>query len=160
MIHLKDIHSLSDFQRNTKDFVQQIAAQKNPVVLTVNGKAKLVVQDAEAYQELLDKVDRLETIEGIKRGFADVEVGRTRSLAEFDVEMLAKYGLPHDQENLRHSRLTELRSEIEIGVKQMERGECTEYNAETLQNFAEEIKAAGQKKQAASVSPQPEELLE
>ena len=93
MINLKDIHSLSDFQRNTKDFVQQIAAQKSPVVLTVNGKAKLVVQNADAYQELLDKVDRLETIEGIKRGFADVEAGRTRPLAEFDAEMRAKYGL-------------------------------------------------------------------
>ena len=93
MINLKDIHSLSDFQRNTKDFARRIAAQKNPIVLTVNGKAKLIVQDADAYQELLDKLDRLETIEGIKRGLADVEAGRTRPLAEFDAEMRARHGI-------------------------------------------------------------------
>ena len=94
MINLKDIHSLSDFQRNTKDFVQKIAENKNPVILTVNGKAKLVVQDADAYQEILDKVDRLEAIEGVKRGLQDVEEGRTRPLSEFDEEMRAKYGIP------------------------------------------------------------------
>jgi hypothetical protein len=39
-------------------------------VLTIDGKAELVVQDAEAYQALLDRV---EAIEGIQRGLADVK---------------------------------------------------------------------------------------
>jgi len=45
------------------------------LVLTINGKAEVVVQDAEAYQELLERV---ETIEGIQRGLADVKAGRTK----------------------------------------------------------------------------------
>jgi len=41
----------------------------------MNGKAELVVQDAGAYQALLDRV---EAIEGIQRGLSDVKDGRTK----------------------------------------------------------------------------------
>jgi hypothetical protein len=37
-------------------------ARGNPLILTINGKAEIVVQDVEAYQKLLDKIDRLETL--------------------------------------------------------------------------------------------------
>jgi prevent-host-death family protein len=70
MINLsKDIHSLTDFKRNTTEFVQRLQPTKHPVVLTVNGKAELVVQDAESYQKLLDAVELLETLKGIKLGW-------------------------------------------------------------------------------------------
>ena len=39
-------------------------------------KAELVVQDASSYQKLLDRVEELEALDGIKRGVADVEAGR------------------------------------------------------------------------------------
>jgi prevent-host-death family protein len=64
----RDIHSLTDFKRNTNDFVKQMKETRSPVVLTVNGKAKLVVQDAESYQALLETVERAAAIEGIRRG--------------------------------------------------------------------------------------------
>ena len=35
----------------------------NPVVLTVNGKAQVVVQDAASYQKLLDYIDEMEALE-------------------------------------------------------------------------------------------------
>src|SRR5262249_26131796 len=44
-----------------------------PVVLTVNGKAELIVQDAESYQKLLEAKDRMEAIEGIKRGLKSMK---------------------------------------------------------------------------------------
>ena len=50
----KDIQSLTTFRRRSGDFMKQIKKSKRPVVLTVNGKAAAVVQDAEAYQRLLD----------------------------------------------------------------------------------------------------------
>lgn len=57
MLDIKqDITSLSNFQRNTRDFLHRLKETARPVVLTVNGKAELVVQDAEAYQRLLDRV--------------------------------------------------------------------------------------------------------
>jgi len=90
----RDINSLSDFKRNTPKFIQQMKDTGEPVVLTVNGRAEIVVQDAEAYQKLMAEVDRLHTIEGIKRGLNDVEEGRTISLAAFDSEMRSKYDIP------------------------------------------------------------------
>ena len=58
MINLsRDIHSLTDFKRNTTEFVQRLKQTKHPLVLTVNGKAELVIQDAESYQKLLDAVE-------------------------------------------------------------------------------------------------------
>ncbi len=65
-----DIRSLSDFKRNTLELLERLRETGHPLVLTINGKAELVVQDAEAYQALLDRV---ETIEGIQRGLADVQ---------------------------------------------------------------------------------------
>ena len=76
----KDIHSLSDFKRNTAEFIRQMKKSGHPVVLTINGKAELVVQDAGSYQQLLELIDRLEAIEGIKQGLKDVEAGRTEPL--------------------------------------------------------------------------------
>ena len=90
----KDIHSLSDFKRNTSEFLVRMRSRGRPVVLTINGKAELVVQDAESYQRLLDRVDELEAVEGIKRGLADVEAGRVTPLRQFEKEFRAKRGLP------------------------------------------------------------------
>ena len=70
-----DIRSLSDFKRNTVDLLDRLRKTGHPLVLTINGKAELVVQDAEAYQALLDRV---EAVEGIQRGLADVKAGRTK----------------------------------------------------------------------------------
>ena len=89
----KDIHSLSDFKRNTSEFLEQMRGSGHPVVLTINGKAEMVVQDARSYQKLLDRIDELETLEGIKRGRADVEAGRVIPVREFESEFRAKRGL-------------------------------------------------------------------
>ena len=50
----KDIQSLTTFRRRSGDFMKQLRKNRRPVVLTVRGKAAAVVQDAEAYQRLLD----------------------------------------------------------------------------------------------------------
>ena len=83
----RDIQSLSNFKRNTSGFIEQMKQTGQPVVLTVNGKAEIVVQDAISYQKLLDKIEKLETIAGIKQGLADIESGQTRPLTEFEREM-------------------------------------------------------------------------
>jgi PHD/YefM family antitoxin component YafN of YafNO toxin-antitoxin module len=60
MIELKNIHSLSDFKRNAKEFIERIKATKSPMVLTINGKAEVVVQDAHAFQSICDRVEQAE----------------------------------------------------------------------------------------------------
>lgn len=56
MITPDNIHSLTDFKRNTSAYVEKMKESKAPLVLTVNGEASLVVQDAQAYQELLTRI--------------------------------------------------------------------------------------------------------
>ncbi len=89
-----DIHSLSSFKRNTTEFLGQMRGSGHPMVLTINGKAEIVVQDASSYQKLLNRLDELEALEGIKRGIADAEAGRITPLKEFDSAFRAKRGLP------------------------------------------------------------------
>lgn len=94
MIDLRAIHSLTDFQRHTKEFVQQMEETKSPLVLTVNGKAKLVVQDAEAYQEMLDRLETAETIAAIRKGMEEFDRGEGRPAREALEELRQKHGIP------------------------------------------------------------------
>ena len=92
MINLsRDIQSLSTFKRNTNELITQMKETGNPVILTVNGKAELVVQDVVSYQKLLDSLEHLETIIGIKKGLEDITKGDTQSLNEFIEEMQQKH---------------------------------------------------------------------
>ena len=61
-----------------------------PVVLTVNGKAAIVVQDAESYQRLLELKERTEVIETLRQRLA-TRGRRKGPLAEdFFTEFFAK----------------------------------------------------------------------
>ncbi len=76
----RDIHPLTDFKRHTAEFLAQLKQTGHPLVLTINGKAELVVQDAKSYQRLLEVAERLETIQAVKEGLASIESGEGRSL--------------------------------------------------------------------------------
>lgn len=54
MFRVADIFSLSDFQRRTREHIRRLRETGRPEVLTVNGRAELVVYDAETYQEIAD----------------------------------------------------------------------------------------------------------
>ena len=56
-IRIQDISSLTDFHRNSTAHCKRLKKSGRPAVLTVNGKAVLVVQDAAAYQRLLEAVE-------------------------------------------------------------------------------------------------------
>jgi prevent-host-death family protein len=97
MINLKDgIDSLTNFKRDTTAFVKRLKKSGAPVVLTVNGKAQVVVQDAEAYQrmqELAARAEREASIAAIKEGLADIEAGRTVPAREALKEIAKELGL-------------------------------------------------------------------
>jgi PHD/YefM family antitoxin component YafN of YafNO toxin-antitoxin module len=76
--------------------MKQLKETGHPVVLTVNGKAELVVQDAEAYQQLLELAERLKVIEGIRRGLDDVKAGRTQPVEEALEEIRREFDIPRD----------------------------------------------------------------
>ena len=49
MIDLREVRSVTEFQRNIKGYVGRLKKNGTPLVLTVNGRAELVVQDAVSY---------------------------------------------------------------------------------------------------------------
>ena len=57
MIRPEDIRSLTEFARNTKTHLKRLKQTGRPELLTVNGKAEVVVQSAAAYQRLLDDLE-------------------------------------------------------------------------------------------------------
>lgn len=71
----KDIRPLTDFKRNTIELLRQMKETGQPIVLTINGRSELVVQDAGSYQRLMELVDRLETIAGIQKGLEESKRG-------------------------------------------------------------------------------------
>lgn len=90
----KDIQSLTTFRRRSGDFMKQLKRTKRPVVLTVKGKAAAVVQDAEAYQRLLDTAARADAEEGIRQGLEDAKKGKVRPTREVFADFEATHGIP------------------------------------------------------------------
>jgi len=90
----KDIQSLTTFRRRSGDFMKQLKKSKRAVVLTVKGKAAAVVQDAEAYQHLLDIAAHVDAEGGIRQGLEDAKKGKVRPAREFFSEFEAKHGIP------------------------------------------------------------------
>jgi prevent-host-death family protein len=89
----KDIQSLTTFRRRSGEFLKQLKKSKRPVVLTVNGQAAAVVQDAGAYQRLLDIAAQTDASEGIRQGQENLKQGRTRLAREFFDEFEARHGI-------------------------------------------------------------------
>jgi prevent-host-death family protein len=89
----KDIQSLTTFRRRSGDFMKHLKKSKRPVVLTVKGKAAAVVQDAEAYQRLLDIAAHSDAEEGIRQGLKDAKQGKLRPARQFFGEFEVKHGI-------------------------------------------------------------------
>jgi prevent-host-death family protein len=90
----KDIQSLTTFRRRSGDFMKQLKKNKRPVVLTVKGKAAAIVQDAEAYQRLLDIAAHADVEEGIRQGLEDAKQGKIRPAREFFEDFESERGIP------------------------------------------------------------------
>ena len=78
----KDIQPLTDFKRNTTELLRQMKETGEPIVLTINGRAELVVQDAGSYQKLLELVDRLEAIAGVRKGLEESKRGEGQPIED------------------------------------------------------------------------------
>jgi hypothetical protein len=92
MINLKDIQSLTEFQRKSRETIARLKRTGRPAILTVNGQAAIVVQDAHAYQKLLDRAEQAEKLMELRRGIAEYRAGEVRdakkALTELEVRHL------------------------------------------------------------------------
>lgn len=82
MIRLEDIRSLTEFQRNSREHIRRLKRTGRPEILTVNGQAEVVVQDAKSYQRLLARIDEAEQQGRLRHAISDYRAGRVRDLDE------------------------------------------------------------------------------
>ena len=85
-IDLNEIHPMTEFLRNAKDYTQRLKKTGQPAVLTVNGQAELVVQDAKSYQDLLLKAREADDIRRLQERVAEMKNGQVR---DFDTAFIA-----------------------------------------------------------------------
>jgi PHD/YefM family antitoxin component YafN of YafNO toxin-antitoxin module len=93
MIQIDEITSLTDFQRNAKAHVKRLKKTGRPEVLTVNGKPQVIVQDAEAYQKLVDAAELAQTVPALGKSLKEADQGEGIPAATVLKKLRAKLGI-------------------------------------------------------------------
>ena len=93
-IRPEDIHPLTEFLRNHREAVERLRRSGRPEVLTVHGKAAVVVQAADSYQRVLELAERMDAIIGVTEGLDSIDHGEGVSLDEFKRRFRVKHPLP------------------------------------------------------------------
>lgn len=86
----EDIEPLTAFKRRSPEIMKRLKRTKRPLVLTVNGKAAVVVMDVTAFQELIDLID---SVTGIDAGLRSFARGQIRPVDEALDDLRRKHGL-------------------------------------------------------------------
>ncbi|CAN5645086.1 hypothetical protein BH23GEM10_BH23GEM10_14180 [soil metagenome] len=87
MFKTEDIRSLSDFVRHTRSHLDRLRTTRRPEILTHNGAAEVIVQNAEAYQDLVDRLDELETLAALNEAAAEIDRGEGVSVDEAEARL-------------------------------------------------------------------------
>jgi PHD/YefM family antitoxin component YafN of YafNO toxin-antitoxin module len=89
----ENIHPLTDFLRHHKRHLQRLKRSQRPAVLTLNGKAEVVVQDAKAYQAMLEDIEAMQVKAGIAEGIASMERGQGEPAQTVFARLREKHGI-------------------------------------------------------------------
>lgn len=92
MANLTNSHSLTDFQRNARTYIETINETHEPLLLTVNGKVQAVLIDPVTYQQVEEQLQRARFIAAVREGEQAIREGRTTSADEVFADLKAKYG--------------------------------------------------------------------
>lgn len=93
MLNLTDIHSFSEFQRNAKAHVRRLKETGKPEVLTINGQAELVIQDAAAYQQLIEAAEEIRVIKALRASISEADRNEGRPFRDAIRELAADAGI-------------------------------------------------------------------
>jgi len=87
MLDTRHIHSLSDFVRNPKAHVARLKETRTPEVLTVNGRAEVVLLDTETYENLVERVRSAEAIASVRAIIREAKcAGPREEVSEAEIE--------------------------------------------------------------------------
>ena len=79
-LRLDDIQPLADFQRDPEASIARLERTGRATVLTVDGHPAVVVQDARAYQRLVDRAAEADRLMALRRSIAECRAGRVRDV--------------------------------------------------------------------------------
>jgi len=87
MFQSSDIHTVTEFSRKPAEHIKRLSKSKRPEILTVNGKASVVIQDAETYEKMAELADYAESLQNIRQALSE----KGRPLQSFIAEFEAKH---------------------------------------------------------------------
>ncbi len=67
----RDIQTVSEFKQNASKLVKQVQKTRQPIILTVNGKPAVVLQDVETFQALSSRLEYDLTIAAINEALLE-----------------------------------------------------------------------------------------
>ena len=91
------VRPLTDLTENSQRFLAELEQIHEPILLTVAGQGRLIVQDPESYRKMLDQIDRFEKIQSVREGIASVARGEGQPMEEFFAELDAELRLLGDE---------------------------------------------------------------
>ena len=89
MFRSSDIHTVTEFSRKPAVHIKRLSESKRPEILTVNGKAAVVIQDAETYERMAGLADYAESIKNIRMALSE----ENRPLDQFTADFESKHGI-------------------------------------------------------------------
>lgn len=78
----RDIQTVSEFKQNASKLVKQVQRTKQPLLLTVNGKPAVVLQDVDTYQAMASRREYDLTVAAIKEAMVDWDTSENWSTHE------------------------------------------------------------------------------
>ena len=95
MMNLHQIYPLSDFQRHAKERMAQLQDSHSPAILTVNGKAALVLQDVTSYQQMVDELERMRAALAVQQSLLEFDRGQGKEAHQALADLGDDLGVPH-----------------------------------------------------------------
>ncbi|MBV1870874.1 MAG: type II toxin-antitoxin system Phd/YefM family antitoxin [Gammaproteobacteria bacterium] len=89
MFKSSDIHTVTDFSCKLAEHIKRLMDSKRPEILPVNGRAAVVVHDAETYEYMAELAEYAQSIQNIRQALSE----EGRPLGQFTKELEEKYGI-------------------------------------------------------------------
>jgi PHD/YefM family antitoxin component YafN of YafNO toxin-antitoxin module len=86
-------HPLSELENHASEWTAELKASHQPIFLTVGDQPEIVMQDAVSYQQMLQRLDELETERAIEAGQRSLAAGQTIPLDEAMEHLRAEFDL-------------------------------------------------------------------
>lgn len=87
MRYSSQVKSISYLKANAAEVLEQLAEQREPMLITQNGEARAVIQDVVSYEETQETLALLKIL---ALGTREIEEGKVKSLAKVVNRLRAK----------------------------------------------------------------------